>query len=264
MIQNSTSFILATSLLIALFMLSGCSDDSPTGVDEGEPPTIPEASPVEVDNSLFENNNPTGEEYQTFNEAGALASGADANLMGATSMGQSFLAFTAGQNAEFEDGLWVWTFSFTDEGESISLRTTAEELARGVEWNVYISGPFDGEESLSEFRYLSGYVSDDGLSGNWQYFFPEEPDQPSVEYQWDTVSETEFTFSSIINLPEQDGELRIDYSRDNDDNNLEYSGYDFNQDAVIYWNSATGEGFLDREGQDRQCWDSNYAETECS
>lgn len=264
MIQNSTSIILVTSLVFTLFLLNGCGDDTPTGLDEGEPPAIPEVSPVEVDNSLFENNNPTGEEHQAFNEAGVLASGANANLMGATSMGESFFAFTAGQNAEFEDGLWVWTFSFAAEGESVSIRTTAEELAQGVEWNLYLSGSFDGEESLTEFRYLSGFVSDDGLSGNWQYFFPEDPDQPSVEYQWNTISETNFTFTSIINLPEEENELRVDYEMDNEDNYLEYSGYDFGQDALIYWNSATGVGFIDRDGQDRQCWNESFAETECS
>jgi hypothetical protein len=250
------------SIAVLLFMLQGCSDDSPTGADAGEPPQIPEAAPVEIDNSIFQDNNPSGEEYEAFNEAGALTIGANMNMMGATSMGQSFLMFTQGQNASFEDGKWVWTFSYSVEGESFTIRTTAEEVSGGTEWNLILSGNLEGE-TIEEFRYLSGFVSSDGKSGNWKYYFPENPDQPYLVYEWQSISDTQFTFSSVINLPEEDGEFRIDYERNGDENYLEYSGYDFNQDVLIFWNSSTGVGYIDRPGEDRQCWDESFAATTC-
>jgi len=259
---NNNYFALIVSIAVLFFMVQGCSDDSPTGVDEGEPPQIPEAAPVEIDNSIFQENSPSGEEYEAFNEAGALTIGANANMMGATSMGQSFLIFTQGQNATFEDGKWVWTFSYSAEGESMAITTTAEDISGGTEWALYLSGNFEGE-TIEEFPYLKGFISNDGNSGNWEYFLPENPGQPYLVYEWQKSSDTQYTFSTIINFPEEDGEFRIDYERDGDENYLEYSGYDFNQDVSIFWNSSTGTGYLDRPGEDRQCWGENFAETTC-
>ncbi|CAN5235805.1 hypothetical protein BH23BAC3_BH23BAC3_07220 [soil metagenome] len=256
---------LATFLSIAvmLFIFNGCSDDSPTGVDDGDPPQIPEVVPVEIDRSIFQDNNPTGQEYEAFNEAGALAEGANANLVGTTVMGHSFLIFTQNQNATFEDGKWVWTFSYNAGGESMTIKTTAEEVPAGTEWNLYLSGNFEGE-TIDEFKYLTGIISSDGNSGTWEYFIPGETGQPYVVYEWQTISDTQFNFSSIISFPDEDGEFRIDYERDGDNNYLEYSGFDFEQDVFVFWNSSTGAGYIDRSGQDRQCWDDTFAVTTCS
>lgn len=263
MLIRSRTFVLFFSIAFAVSILISCSDDSSTGIDEGEPPQIPEAAPVEIDNSVFQDNNPTGEEYDAFNEAGTLTEGANANLVSATSMGQSFLMFTQGQNASFEDGRWVWTFSYSAEGETLTIKTTAEEESGGIEWNLYLTGNFEDEGSLDEFRYLSGYTSNDGVSGNWQYYFPGEPGQPYIVYEWETISDTEFTFSSVVNLPDEEEEFRVDYDRNGEENSLEYSGYDFDQNVSVFWNSSTGTGYIDRPGEDRRCWDDSFAETTC-
>lgn len=230
----------------------------------GDAPEIPEATPVEVDNSLFQNNNPTGEEYQPFNEAGALALSANSNLMGATSMGNIFLGFTQNQQAEFENGLWVWTFSYSDQNESITIRTTAEEMPNGVEWNVYLSGNFEDEESLDNFRYLHGFVSHDGNTGSWQYTYPDETGEFSTEYEWEIVTETQFSFSTVINIPDEDGVFRSDYNRNGDENLLEYTGFEAEQDVTVFWNNSTGIGYIERPGQPRQCWDETFVQVECS
>jgi len=246
-----------------VYLLSGCSDDSPTGVEQDEAPSVPAAVPAQIDNSLFENNNPTGEEYETFNEAGALATSADGQIASSTGLGRSLLTFTEGQDPTLEDGMWVWNFDFGDGNEEFSIRITAEELMDGVEWNLYMSGDFEGE-SVSEFLYLSGFASNDEQNGNWRFFSPEDSNTPVVEYQWDIESESVSEFSSIFNDPESDMQGRIDYNQEAPENFLEYSGFDENVDAIVYWNSDTGEGYVDRANQDRRCWDETFEETECS
>lgn len=263
MFPQSKSLITFLSIAMMLFIINGCSDDSPTGADEGDPPQIPEAAPVEIERSIFQNNNPTGEEYEAFNEAAALAEGANANLIGATGMGQSYLLFTQSQNATFEDGRWVWTFAFNEEGESITIKTTAEETTGGTEWNLYLTGNFEGE-TINDFKYLTGIISNDDDSGSWEYFMPGESNQPFLAYEWQTFSDSQFTFSTIIDYPDEDDELRIDYEKNGDDNFLNYSGFDFDQDVSVFWNSSTGTGYIDRPGEDRQCWDETFADTTCS
>lgn len=251
------------TLFTLLFLVSSCSDDSPTGVDESEAPSVPEAVPAEIDNSIFVNNNPTGEEYDAFNEAGILTQTADAQLTGSTTLGQTFLMFTQSQQATFENGVWVWSFTAPDGDEEFSIRTTAEELSGGVEWNVYLSGLFDGE-SVTEFLYLTGFISNDRQSGEWKYFTPGTTNQPVLEYQWETIDENRATFSMIFTDPEEGIQSSVEYERNGVENTLQYSGFDTDGNVLVYWDSSTGTGYIDREGEDRRCWDESFAETACS
>lgn len=263
MFSQSRYLIYLATFLMLLFMVTNCSDDSPTGADETDPPTVPDAVPAEIDNSVFENNNPSGEEYNAFNEAGVLTQTAAAQLAGSTAFGQSFLNFTQSQEATFEDGVWAWTFSAAEGGEEFTIRTTAEELSGGVEWNVYISGSFDGE-SVSEFKYLTGFISDDRQSGEWKYFTPETTNQPVLEYQWETIDEDQVTFSMIFTDPDEGIQSSVEYERNGVDNALEFIGFDSDGNIQVYWDSSTGTGYIDRDGEDRRCWDETFAETACS
>lgn len=263
MFLKSKFHIHLATLFTLLFLISSCSDDSPTGTEEAEAPIVPEAVPAAIENSIFENNNPTGEEYNAFNEAGILAQTADAQLTGSTAFGQTFLNFTQSQQSTYEDGLWVWTFSAAEGGEEFSIRTTAEELSGGIEWNVYLSGSFDGE-SVSEFQYLTGFISNDRQSGEWKYFAPETTNQPVLEYQWETIDDNQATFSMIFTDPEEGIQSSVEYERNGVENTLEYSGFNTDGNVLVYWDSSTGTGFIDREGEERRCWDTSFAETTCS
>lgn len=251
------------AILSILLIITSCSDDSPTSSEPEDVPEIPEATPAEIDNSIFADNNPSGDEFSAFNEAGTFVGTADAQLAASTSLSTVYLSFTETEQAEFNDGIWEWSFNFSEGSESLIIRTTAEELSDGTEWNLYLSGNMEGE-TVDEFRYMSGFTANDQSSGNWQYFTPDYPNQPIVEYQWSASSESEATFSSIFVDPEQEQESRIDYERNGDENTLEYSGFDTDVDVLIFWNSSDGTGFIQRTGEDQQCWDESFAEVACS
>ncbi|WP_340102693.1 hypothetical protein [Rhodohalobacter sp. 8-1] len=248
--------------LILLFVLAGCGDDSSTNTGQTDPPDVPEAIPAEINKSVFENNNPVGEEFALFNEAAILAQTASAQINGGTALGQSYLEFTRSRDADFQDGTWTWSFSSNENGVDVSVRTTAEQLQDGFQWNIFISGTFNGE-SVAEFQFLSGFISENGNSGNWRYFSPNSSDQPILEYQWDVISETESSFTSIFRDTDGSINQQIEYVRNGADNTLEYTGFSSN-DLVLYWNSETKAGYIDREGEDRRCWDESFAETACS
>lgn len=262
MTQTNKLHLIVLIAISGFFLLNSCSDDSSTGSEPDDPPEIPEATPVEIDDSIFTDHNTSGEESEAFIEAGSYAQAANVNITGTASTSSMFLGFTQGTQPVFEDGMWVWETSFSEGGESVTIRNTSEEVPGGVEWNLYISGSWDGEESLNNFNLLSGFVSDDGMSGEWNFYSPEFPGDPYWIYEWETISETEFTFSSTINDPGEDTSFGVDYVRNGDDNSLTYSGYNTIDDILIYWNGSTGEGFIDENG-DRRCWDASYQETAC-
>lgn len=252
------------AIFALIFLVANCSDDSPTSVDPSEAPEVPDSStPVEIDNSIFQNNEVTGEEYEAFNEAGTYVATANSQLQASSMSSDIYLSFTQNQEAEYNDGIWEWTYTYAEGNEEMSIQTTAEELDNGIEWNLYISGQFE-DGSVSEFRYMSGFVSNDRTSGSWQFFSPEDPGQPILEYEWNAVSDDESAFSTTFTNPEDGTESRVDYNRNGNENLLEYTGFGTGSDLTIFWDGSTGSGYIDQEGEDRQCWDESYAEVACS
>lgn len=258
-ISRTLTTILFT-LCIAFFLYS-CSDDSSTDVDLSEAPEVPEAVPVEVENSIFTNNNVSGEEHEAFNEAGAITQSAGGMLMGYASLGQSFFMFTDNQEPVFEDGVWKWTFSFSEGGEEFQVVSTAEELSNGVQWTVRLTGNFEGE-TVTDFPFISGFYSNDNQTGNWQYFSPEDPDQPVLEYAWNNGDQENSSFNAIITDLESGLQSTIEYSREGDENTLEFDGFETNLDVVVFWNLSSGTGYIEREGE-RRCWNESFEEVAC-
>jgi hypothetical protein len=254
--------IFGAAAMVIFFTAVSCSDDSSTSVEQPDPPSVPEAVPAEINSSVFDNNSPTGTDFALFNEAASYAQAAIAQINGGTILGQTYLEFTRSTESEFEDGTWTWTFSSTQNGFDVSVRTTAEELQNGYQWDVFVSGSFNGE-TVSEFSFLSGFISQDGSSGNWQYFSPGDGNQPILEYQWEVIDESNSSFSTIFSGGSDDSQ-RIDYVQDGVDSTLEYTGFETFPNVVIYWNSEDGSGYIDQEGEDRRCWDESFAETACS
>lgn len=250
-------------ILLAFLTLSlvSCSDSS-TSADQPEPPAVPEALPAKINSTVFDNNNPTGQDFALFNEASAYAETAAAQINSGTVLGQAYLDFTSSAESKFEDGTWTWSFSSSQSGFDVTVRTTAEELQNAYEWNVYVNGSFNGE-TVDEFSFLSGFISKDGGNGNWRYFTPDNNDQPILEYQWEVIDENNSSFSTIFSAGSENDQ-RIDYIQDGVDNTLEYSGFETFPNVVIYWNSEDGSGYIDQAGEDRRCWDESFTETSCS
>lgn len=263
MFLKSKYYVHLAILSMLLFTFSGCGDDSSTGADQPEPPAVPDAVPAEIEGSIFENNNPVGEEFALFSEAATLTQLASGFVGSGTNLGEVYLGFTRSSDAEYEDGTWTWTFTSSESGVDISVRTTSEQLQNGYQWNLYVSGLFN-DETVTEFQFLSGFVSDNGDSGNWQYFSPNSSEQPIMEYQWEVISETESSFTTIFRNSDGSDEQRIIYERNGVDNTLEYIGFANYDDLVVYWNSESKTGYIDRAGEDKRCWDASFKETACS
>lgn len=269
---NLLNWLLAISMV--LFFVS-CSDDSTSSIDDiddadidpeelMESPVVPEASPAEIDLSYFQNNSVEfQEQYVAFLEASGYAQAAGGALMGGLSFGDVFFGLAESSEADFSNGEWEWTYTFDEQGETITLRLSAAEVTDGIEWAMYMSGNFgEFNQSVDEFLFISGFTSSDRSSGNWNYYYPASGDTPVMSYEWDATSETEYSFTSTINDPDDGTQMLIEYVRSGDENTLNYSGDDLAA-IEVYWNTDTMTGYIEEDG-DRRCWDDTFAETACS
>lgn len=256
--------LIGVLLAFTTFSLVSCSDSS-TSADQPEPPAVPEALPVEINSSIFDNDRPSGEEYDPFNQAWSETIRAEILISsGRILQGRSYLEFLRSNESEFEDGVWTWTFSSSQNGYDVSVRTTAEELPTGYQWNIYLGGQVNGE-NVSEFLFLSGMISNDESNGTWLYYTPDNSEQTILEYYWEVRDETHYSFSRIFRTgTSPENRQLLHYAREGADNTLEYIGFFPFGDLEIYWNSETGTGYYDQEGEDRRCWNESYEEIACS
>lgn len=254
--------ILFFSIILMLF--TSCGDNSTSVDDAGDPPAIPEAIPVEVDVDYFNENQPAfGEETEAYYEASGYAQTAAALLNSGTLLGTGFLGIAQDGEAELKNGIWEWTFTYSQGGETVTIRLTAEELGNAFEWNVYLSGnSLQTGETLDNFLFMSGIINSDGTSGGWDYYFPGTA-SAVMDYEWEITSETNYTSNFTFTDPDTGSQAIISYERDGDVNTVSLTGDDFDSVVDMLWNTSTLIGSITIDGV-TTCWDSSFQQTACS
>jgi hypothetical protein len=263
-------------ILVAVLFLGmmGCSDDS-TGPDPGEAPELPEIQreAIQPDLSFFEQNvgtkvgtasSETGDN-NNYTEAQQFAM----QYGGIYMMGQTYAGFLTGAQGvdpTFEDGKWVWTYTFTYEGQSVEMKITAEEVAAGWKWAMFWSYDDGQGNSFEDYKVIEGTTSKDGSEGNWSFnTLDPDTDQEvlAYEYDWTITSDTE---KSLIAKIYDSGSLSMtaNYDENAPEHKLTFSGTNADQENItIFWNTDTKTGYIE-QGTTKKCWDSNFASVPCS
>lgn len=254
-------------ILLLLFMgTMGCGNDNATGPEVGDPPALPDLEVIEPDVSYFQNNNlkqKTNANDNYFAAQQVVIGGAYSLAL--SSMHGGYMSQAETTDAEYDDGVWIWSYSSSFEGLTAEFRITAEELSNGaVQWAMYWS--FDnGEESVDNYKMFEGTVSADGSSGNWTFnTLQTETNQelPLVTSDWTVSSDTEKQLSTKLYT---DGQVdsQIVYEEDQPEFKMTISGQNQDDTTVISWNTDTNIGSITEEGTTR-CWDDNFEDVPCN
>lgn len=246
----------------------GCGNDNATGPDPGEPPTIPSLEMAEPDISFFQENQQQGKsnagDAHSFSTARQTVIGGAFQIMIGSFYG-SFLNQASTEDAEFNDGVWEWSYSSSFEGMYAEYKTTAEELSNGsVRWAVYWTID-DGERSFEDYKMMEGTVTEDGSEGDWTFnSLNSETNQetPAIISKWKVDSDTEKKLSIEL-FSGDDGKTEIDYEQDGSVYTMIFSSSSQQNDVTVIWNTETGAGSINQEGV-KSCWDSNFQDVACS
>lgn len=262
--------IVSTTFIILLAIsLSACSDNGSGGEDPGEPPSIPNLSTkVQPDISFFQNNNPKkgGEGVSTtenfYNAKSAVMSGAA--FLGITQTYMGFFNPASQEEADFVNGSWVWEYSYSQGGQSLSVQTTATPQSDGFSWETIIS--FDDGEGggVSDFKIMEGTTSNDGSQGDWKFYsFEDQSTSTAVmTSQWTIVSETEKTID-IRFFDQGNVSMIITYNQNGPENLMSFEYTDSAENMEIFWNTDSGVGYF-MSGSETFCWDSSFQDISCS
>lgn len=227
-------------------------------------PDLPETTPVQVDLSYFDESNAgTDAEYQPFNTASNYAGMANTTLQSYMSFGQIYFEMSTNEDTAYEDGMWVWEYTY----ESITIRITAEDIGEGIEWNMYLDGtdPETGENWDNQ-RLMSGYTTHDDGYGEWSYYSADPGvTEPILYYEWEFSSESDYWMELTI-TDDETGEVGIlTYVKDGADNTIDF--VDLLQDnstMIVYWNTDSNTGYMEEVGVEKVCWNDSYVSTSCT
>lgn len=268
--KTNKQFSLLVLMILTVTLIS-CSD-SGTDSNESEPPSLPNlAAYSQVNTSYFTSTgsaaNPTVANSVNFATAQSLVLGfSSLSMIGQVYTG--FLSNAQSSNASFNNGIWEWDYSYNYGGNSASVRLTAEELSTAVDWDVFISLN-SAQLNFEDYNVMSGTTQNDGLQGDWTFnAFQEGATGTAVlESEWTAESETDRQLSLEI-FDNGTTAASINFNQAGDEYTMAVDFTDESAtDTEIYWNTDADIGYIDRDGEDRKCWQGsgqNAADVACS
>lgn len=274
-----------TLIVIAGLLLIHACDRDPASPEIGDTPEIPLLQNIEIDNSYFQENSPSGEDmeqnpgaYDPYLTARNMVSILKDRFDEVLELPQFFLLVTSTREAEFQDGNWVWDFPFTVDGEligeeedfDVDVFVTAQvnENANIINWEFLVSGTDTPFGDLEYFRIFEAETSLDNSTGEMQFFSPDNPETPVLDLEWDINSPNEITFSATIIVDENGGNNNslsitiIDYFEEVPDFSLSF-GDGADSMVEVTWNTETLEGSIATD-EETCYWGEDLAVTECN
>lgn len=242
-------------LVLSMGMMQSCSDDPASAGEQA--PSIPDLTAYTPDLDYFNQQKRKAAAGENFNNAALQAQTLGFLIQGLSALPNSILELGRQEDATNNDGVWEWEYALSQQGQSFSIRVTAEETSEGIEWNTYLSASGgNGVPALENYRYMSGTISADGTNGTWSIYAFEGDDV--ITFDWTASSETESTLT--VDFSSGGETATLEYTRDGDDNVITITSG--NEVTTIVWNPVTNIGYIDVNGQ-RQCWDANLNDTAC-
>ena len=265
---------LCTYVFAAVFVigLAGCDNPlSEEGSDSGDAPNVPEIQQRNVDVSHFQENYPAGqndsnsEDYSNFNSAAPIALAGGSVINAGTSLAGSFLSLARSEGASEDDGNWVWEYSQSYEGESVSIRLIAESTDDGIYWQMILNSDTEDGENFDDYLFMEGTVSEDGDDGTWRLYDyqPDQDPRPSYVYEWEIQSETERMLDVTTYDEEGNWDTRIDYDRNAAEHTMVFEENNDEPTSEIFWDTDAGTGYF-MEGDEQMCWNADFQNVPCN
>ncbi|MTI88364.1 MAG: hypothetical protein FH748_10380 [Balneolaceae bacterium] len=253
-------------VVMALSLVTvSCGDDPASGEDQ-DPPEIPSFEQIAPNLSYFDNNPGKMATTDNFYEAKGYAFGLASATM-TTQLYQGFFTSAEQSEATFSNGQWVWEYTYSYEGASVSIKLTAQENNSEVSWAMYWSYNDGQGNSFEDYKMIEGKNALDGSSGSWT-FNSLNPDTQTEEKflvtTWVKTSETEIEITTDFYT--DDGIQQYVYTQNGAEHTITYDAADASNDIIIYWNTDTQSGYyqVGSDSSNRLCWNSNFQDTSCS
>jgi hypothetical protein len=227
--RTKRSLGILAAILLAAWMLPACSgEENGAPLDPGYPaeaPELPAMSTMVFDLQFFnidtpqvsqqsiETGKPSGDELQTAaaadrsNFINAFVRALFVQLLMYDALEEPVGAFALAVHSipqPQEDGSWLWTYIFVENGMeySIFLYGTPGPGGEYVDWRMEVSTN-DPTNTLDHFVWFDGRTHKNDTHGYWQFYDPTLPEPyTSARIDWQNPSRTEHRLAVEINGPD--------------------------------------------------------------
>jgi hypothetical protein len=284
-------------MLVAILTTLGCNSNDPIlPVEEEQPPSLPSASTMSMDLSLFEaaqisersiiDGAPAPEllaQYPTkHNFINAAVRVLVVHLVACAALEPPVAAFIIALHSvpqKQADGSWLWTYIFIEEGIEYNIYLRGKNAGETTEWSLRVSSS-DPEMPLDHFLWFDGEAMNDDSEGFWQFYIPEDaivpaiasgafdtPGVPLIRIDWRNLANDTHSLNFLVNAEGHTDEGdTIEFFDSPDMCYLEH--YDASEDITgnITW-YTDGSGSIqvpDYNNGEKGCWDTRQYDVDCS
>lgn len=249
-------------LFLVVFVMISCNDSiSP---EKKLPPEIPSLEFMKPDLEYFE----VQPSFKSTAESYTRARTSIFLLEMITLMSDMYIDLLARadrNDAVFNDGEWIWNYSYTYQNISSSVKLTAVEEGNFYNWRLSLS--YDAGEGIKidDMEIIKGRTAKDGSEGNWAMSsLYGDSESPILTSDWIKHSDTHWE-SSVEYLQGEEVLISYHYLKEENENSLVILDHRSENLILIFWDTDTGTGYIQKVGDDtsRQCWDSNFQDVEC-
>ena len=272
--------MLHRSLLIVLITLSGmlwitsCRDNPASFEDQ--PPSLPPASSMEMNFSLFDqettpaksSGNSVAQDSSNFNQA--LFRATIMRLVVELNLAVPRALFEAARNtaAELnEKQEWIWSYSHSAGDQNYEVRLVAAPQGEDrLHWSFYVTSTGLG---LDNRLFFEGLTNREGTEGTWTYYdLQGSQQQPVSEISWSVPAPDNVQLRLEI-LTDRNGHQGdyIEYQFDGVVKHVIYYNSGEDQTTEIQWNTDTHEGYIiapDYNNGMKSCWNASLENTLCN
>lgn len=262
-----TRFFRPLYLVIALLFVTSAGCDSNESVDETAPEVFPAAA-FTMDTNLF-NQNLAPKQAAGINFTAAalrvwpVSLGLSVYLVIPTALTASALQ----AEPTSDDGSWVWAASATANGATASYSLSGTRRDGGTDWSMRVTMTTGGE-SLDNFEVFTGRTEDNGNSGSWELYFPEDGERTNVlsaAYEIESETSKSITFSIPTTSDTNAGDS-VTYSENGDERSFDWQQLSAGFEHLITWSDVDGSGAITATNFSSgatSCWDANLNDTTC-
>ena len=193
MFQRITRLTLAALLIVSAMSLVACSNDTISPEEDqmtSDAPALPSLSTMQMDLSFFgaddidvasvEKGSPSDELLRTnagrLNFINAVVRVLFVQLVIYDALEAPIGAFAAAIHSipqAQDDGWYLWTFIFVEDGIDYSIFLYGRDIGTATEWRMEVSST-DPMMPLDHFVWFDGQAQKDDSEGYWQFYAPDE------------------------------------------------------------------------------------------
>jgi hypothetical protein len=296
------TFAIWTALIVAAAMLPACSsedDTGPTGPQTtGDAPQLPAMSTMVFDVDFF-GSNPSGISQQSIetgkpgDELQAAGAANRTNWINAfvralyvqlimfDALEEPIGAFALAIHSvpqQQEDGSWLWTYIFVEDGVEYSIFLYGTPGDTYVDWRMEVSTNDPGFP-LDHFVWFSGRAQADDSEGYWQFYDPvfaastmtgsaatPTPGVETIRIDWENPSVTEHRLTILVNgVGHEDEGDYVEFFESSLVGSITHydAGEDLLSDITYYPDGSGSLTVPDYNNGEQACWDRQQFDTDC-